>query len=247
VEKKPFFISVIIPVYNGEDFIAEAIDSILQQRYEPLEIIAVDDGSTDATPEIIARYDTAVRYIRQSNHGPASACNKGLSMAQGDIVGFLDADDLWTQNRLHLQLPYFTEDSKLDIVLGLVQLMRHSILPADSGSFIPVDTPEIALHPGCSLFKRKVFNTVGFFDETLTMGYDWDWFMRARELGITMTILEHTTLYYRRHAGNITNQVERGNHFTLEMLRKSIDRRRLKDEHGTANSLPDLRQFLKRS
>jgi glycosyltransferase involved in cell wall biosynthesis len=245
--KNPFFVSVIIPVYNGEQFIAEAIDSIIEQRYEPLEIIVVDDGSTDKTPEIITRYNSAVRYIRQSNQGPASACNKGLSMAQGDIVGFLDADDLWTQNRLHFQLPYFTEDAKPDIVLGLVQLMRHSTLPGNSESFVPVDSPEIALHPGCSLFRRKVFDTVGFFDETLTMGYDWDWFMRARELGITMMILEHTTMYYRRHAGNVTNQVERGNQYTLEMLRKSIDRRRLKDEHGIVKSLPDLRQFLKRS
>ncbi len=241
------FISVIIPVYNCEEFIAQAIDSIFQQRYEPLEIIVVDDGSTDKTAQIVARFNNAIRYIRQSNKGPASACNRGLAMARGDMVGFLDADDLWTQNRLSLQLPYFTESPRVDIVMGLVQLMRYSNLPESPGSFVPVDSPNIALCPGCSLFRRDVFDTVGYFDETLTMGYDWDWFMRARELGIGMVILQQTTLYYRRHSHNFTNQVEMGNRFTLRMLKKSIDRQHLQDESGRAKSLIDLEKFLKRS
>jgi glycosyltransferase involved in cell wall biosynthesis len=248
MENRPFFVSVIIPVYNGEQFIAEAIDSILAQQYDPLEIIIVDDGSTDATPDVITPYKNSVRYIRQANRGAASACNTGLTAAQGDMIGFLDADDLWTRNRLREQLPYFTQKPELDIVLGLVQIMRNSALPEDSGLSTPVESPEIAMHLGCSLFRKRVFTIVGSFDETPAVGwtYDWDWFMRARELDIEMLILPHTTMYYRRHTGNITLQVERGNRYTLEMLRKSIDRRRRLDEQGNAKSLPDLRQFLKR-
>src|SRR5712692_8045370 len=124
MKSDPFFVSVIVPVYNGEAFLAEAVDSIQRQAYQPLETIIVDDGSTDGTAGIAARFKDNVRYVYQSNNGPPAARNKGLKMARGNVIGFLDADDLWSENKLELQLAYLAEDSSVEIVLGHTQYIR---------------------------------------------------------------------------------------------------------------------------
>ncbi len=90
-----FFVSVIIPVYNGDAYLLDAVDSIQRQHYKPLEIIIIDDGSTDSTAEIAADLRGDVRYVYQPNSGPSAARNKGLRMARGEVIGFLDVDDLW--------------------------------------------------------------------------------------------------------------------------------------------------------
>ncbi len=99
-------VSAIIPVYNGEAFLADAVKSILKQNYQPLEIIIVDDGSTDSTAQVGARFGDAVRYHYQSNAGPPAARNKGLQMARGNVITFLDVDDLWRNDKLQLQISH---------------------------------------------------------------------------------------------------------------------------------------------
>src|SRR5690349_13432849 len=96
-------ISVIVPVYNGSDFLSEAIDSIRQQMYGSIEIIVVDDGSTDSTPQIIESFANSIQSIRQDNAGPAAARNAGIRLAHGEVIGFLDADDLWPPDKLKIQ------------------------------------------------------------------------------------------------------------------------------------------------
>lgn len=93
-----FKVSAIIPVFNGESFLAEAVESILQQSRPPDEIIVVDDGSTDATAKVASAYADTIHYIRQDQRGPAAARNRGLMQADGDILGFLDADDMWVKD-----------------------------------------------------------------------------------------------------------------------------------------------------
>src|SRR5262245_20840904 len=97
-------ISCIVPVFNGERYLGEAIESILKQSYRPIEIIIADDGSTDDTVTVAARYGTQIRYLRQSNAGPAAARNLGLSVAAGEFVAFLDADDIWHPEKLARQM-----------------------------------------------------------------------------------------------------------------------------------------------
>ena len=96
--EKPL-VSVIMPVYNGAAFLTGAIDNIRRQNYEPLEIIIVDDGSTDSTGQIVASFGSDIRYVYQANQGPAAARNHGLRLATGDLIAFLDVDDLWAENR----------------------------------------------------------------------------------------------------------------------------------------------------
>jgi len=110
--------SVIIPAYNSENTLARAIDSLLAQNYPAQEIIVVDDGSTDGTPDVVARYGKKLRYIRQDNAGVSSARNHGVKAASGDWLAFLDADDWYYPDRLRLHAEWIQEDASLDFLTG---------------------------------------------------------------------------------------------------------------------------------
>lgn len=235
-----FFVSAIIPVLNGEAFLRDAVHSIQQQAYHPLEILIVDGGSTDDTAAIVVSLGEAVRFIPQyPEHGLAAARNTGLRLAQGNVIAFLDVDDLWSANKTQLQLAHLSADPPIEIVLGQTQKMQCTGVQDGKLQFKNWAGPELALSMGSGLFRRAVFDAVGPFDETLPFTCDWDWFMRAREQGIVMRAHPETVQYYRRHGGNMTEQIEAGNHDTLAMLKKSLTRRR-QHTTGPVTSLPPL-------
>ena len=122
----PFSVSVIIPVYNGVKYLADAVASIVRQDHEPLEIIIVDDGSTDETSAVARSLPGDIRYIYQTNSGAASARNRGLEMAIGDVICFLDADDMWSDDKLAVQLALFSADDSLQVVLGSARYFREA-------------------------------------------------------------------------------------------------------------------------
>src|SRR6266536_3462505 len=134
-------VSVILPVYNGARFLRDAVESVRRQRYEPLETIIVDDGSTDETREIATGFPGEVSYVRQENAGPPAARNTGLRLARGTLIGFLDADDVWTDDKLALQVPRLLEEPSVDAVLGYTQVVYagdsaeepHRRMPPPSG------------------------------------------------------------------------------------------------------------------
>src|SRR5512140_2899350 len=117
-------VSVIVPVHNGARFLARSMQRIHPQRYEPLEIVVVDDGSTDETPALVARLGPAVRSVRQANGGPAAARNHGLRIATGEVIGFLDVDDTWPENKLVLQAGHLRDHPALQIVQGTIREER---------------------------------------------------------------------------------------------------------------------------
>src|SRR5437588_11039314 len=114
-------ISVIIAVYNGEPYIGEAIESVLEQTLPADELIVVDDGSTDATPQTVQRFGDAVRYERRSRAGFAAGRNRGVELSAGDYLAFLDADDRFVPGKLALQLEALRADPALDAVIGHVR------------------------------------------------------------------------------------------------------------------------------
>jgi glycosyltransferase involved in cell wall biosynthesis len=240
-----FFVSAVIPVYDGEEFLAEAVGSIQRQGYSPLEIIIVDDGSTDRTAKIAASLKGDVHYVRQSNSGPAVARNKALKIARGNVIAFQDVDDLWSENKLELQLACLADNPSVEIVLGHSQPMQLTGVVNGKHTFAEFADPWVALHLGSAIFRKSVFDKVGLFDETLRYCDDWDWFMRARELGISMVIQQEVTHFFRRHKHNLTNQKTLDDYHTndriehLKMLKKSLDRRR-KQNNGIAPILPKL-------
>jgi len=235
---KDKLISVIIPVYNSELFLGEAIESVLAQDYRPIEVIVVNDGSTDNTETIAKRYRDHILYTKQENRGPAAARNKGLELARGDIISFLDADDLWPEKKLSLQLACLAEDPSLEIVLGLSQVMKLQD-GDDKLKFKKWNDPMLLLLFGAAVIRKSVFEKVGFFDETLHHNEDTDWFMRIRERGITITLLKEVTLLYRRHESNMTLDSTARNRYFVRALKKSIDRRRQKGS-GQVASVPKL-------
>jgi glycosyltransferase involved in cell wall biosynthesis len=234
-------VSTIIPAYNSELFLADAVESIRQQAYDPMEIIIVDDGSTDKTREIANSFKGTVRYIYQENSGPASAHNAGLRMADGDLIAFLDADDLWAQNRLGPQIARLESDRSVDIVLGLTQRMYLKRLLDSKFVFEASSIPWVALTFGSAIFRRHVFERIGFFDETMMFGEDVDWFMRAREQGIRMIFLKQVTLFYRVHRDNLTNDSVTRDRYFMKAIKKSLDRRRQRD--GSVSAFPKIHEL----
>lgn len=232
-------VSVIIPVYNGERFLREAVQSVLDQQYEPVEIVIVDDGSTDGTEAVARSLPETVRYLRQTNQGPAAARNRGIEHAQGSVIAFADADDLWPANKLALQLPYLLRDPKIEIVLGRIQQVRWSESGAGQTVAEEFAEPAFSVNLGSALVRKSVFERVGLFDETMRYSEDVDWFMRAREAGAEIVTLDAVTLLYRQHDENMTRGKSTSELNVLKALKRSLDRRR--ERSGFAAALPTFK------
>jgi glycosyltransferase involved in cell wall biosynthesis len=222
-------VSVIIPVYNGEDFIRDAVEHIMSQNYPALEIIIVDDGSTDRTAEIINELPVDIRYFKQPNAGPASARNRGIRDATADLLVFLDIDDLWPENNLHLLVDEMRNEPDADVIRGYAQIMEYS---EETGEYDFVGNPVEAFpdYIGAAIYRSSAFEKVGLFDTTLKYGEDTDWFNRAEELHLKVKRLEDMTLLVRRHGKNMTygkDIVELGK---LRVFKKSMDRERARKQ-----------------
>jgi len=230
-------VSVIVPVYNGEKYLREAVESIRRQPHPHVEIIVVDDGSTDQSVDLAESLGPPVRLIRQPHRGLPAAHNQGLAVSGGELIAFLDCDDLWTEDKLSIQLALLREHPGIDIVLGHTRRMWTAASGDDGTLTRHVSEPVLALALGAALVRRSVFDTVSTFDETFAYSDDWDWFMRARELGVHLVVHPEVTVLYRRHGENMTNQVGESMASFAKMLHKSIARRRTQ---GALASLPDL-------
>jgi glycosyltransferase involved in cell wall biosynthesis len=220
-------VSVVIPAHNSIPYIVETLDSVFAQQHRPLEVLVVDDGSTDSTANVIRESYPEVRLIQQQQRGHAAARNAGILAARGAFLSFLDHDDLWSADKLDLQLVCFARDPELDLVFGHMQNFFTPEMPAVERERIAVP-----LHPipgqlqGSMLARRKSFDRVGFFDEARGMGDFLDWYGRATLAGLRMLMLEETVVHRRIHANNYqrTHKHERGQ--ILRAVKDLLDRRR---------------------
>jgi glycosyltransferase involved in cell wall biosynthesis len=194
-------VSVIIPVHNGEQFLREAIESTLAQDRQPVEVVVVDDGSTDGSAEI-ARSIPGVRYLYQEHAGIAAARNHGVRVSTEDLVAFLDADDLWPPHKLGLQVAHLQVSEALDGVLGLVTSFNHG----DVAGRYRVNTEERARGylAGALLIRREAFFRAGFFPEGRKAGEFIDWYGRAVDAGLTFALVDEVVLLRRVHGRNLT-------------------------------------------
>jgi glycosyltransferase involved in cell wall biosynthesis len=235
-------VSIIIPVYNGARFLAEAIESIYRQYYEPIEIIIVDDGSTDETPNLIAHLGQDIHYIRQPNQGPAAARNRGLKLANGELIAFLDADDLWPDEKLISQAGYLTVNPSIQFVQGLIQEIRLENRFDDSKMTQPqISKPYFNVNLGSFLFRRTVFDAIGSFDETLRQGEDMDFVIRAWENGLSKARMNSVALIYQKHRDNMTNGVTSQLLFT-KLFKKYLDRCR--ESNPTLPQRPNIAGYI---
>jgi len=232
-------VSVVIPVFNGERFLREAVESVLAQQYSPVEIIIVDDGSTDSTATVARSFPETVRYLHQTNQGPAAARNRGIEHAQGSLIAFADADDLWPPLKLELQLPYLIQDPNIEIVLGRIQQVLLSETVDGQTQSQEFAEAAFSVNLGSAVVRKSVFERVGLFDETMRYSEDVDWFMRAREAGAAIMTIDAVTLFYRQHEQNMTRGKSAAELNVLKALKRSLDRRR--EQTGIAAALPTFR------
>jgi glycosyltransferase involved in cell wall biosynthesis len=222
-------ISCIVPVFNGERYLAEAVESILKQSYRSLKIIVVDDGSTDGTPTVINQFGEQVCYLRQSNAGPAAARNLGLTIAEGEFVAFLDADDLWHPEKLQRQMARFRVSPELDYCIAHVQNFWIPELIEEEARFRDhrISRPLPGYSTGTLLARRALFTTVGQFNPTIKHADDTEWFLRAAETGASMEILSDVLLYRRLPQNNISRlKASNSRDQYLQILKTALDRRR---------------------
>jgi len=201
-------ISCIVPVYNGERFLSETLDSVLAQTYKSLEVIVVDDGSTDQTPAVAARYGDRLRYARQENRGPAAARNHGATLAKGDLLAFLDADDLWHSEKLVRQHRRFVVRPDLDLSFSRFQNFWESELEQEQEAFDahPLAKPISGYCIGTLLARRDVFDRFGPFDEGLRQGENISWFLDARKRGAVIEIMPEVLMSRRFHPTSLTRR-----------------------------------------
>jgi glycosyltransferase involved in cell wall biosynthesis len=237
----PHLVSVIIPVYNGEKYIRCAIDSVLKQDYQSIEIVVIDDGSSDSTLQILNEYGDKVSIYQQPNKGSAAARNLGIKMANGTYIAFLDADDYWFPGKVSAQM------QALRATGCRMAYTRFLFWHADTDNAWPdpasvIFQDRLAFKSGSKVEPRWVYadllldclvwtstvliakeelNRVGGFDEDLRKGQDYDLWLRLSRT-IQMAYLEQVSALYRLHGESITH-TPNSRCFEYEILSKAVN------------------------
>jgi glycosyltransferase involved in cell wall biosynthesis len=207
-------ISVIIPNYNYARYLEQAIESVLTQSYENVELIIVNNGSTDNSLEVLEKFGDKIHLIDQPNLGQSGARNSGLSLSSGELIAFLDADDFWEPNKLEMQLSLMNNATQL-VYSGISPFKDpggeklQSVLPKYKGScskyFIDLPGASIVLSgESTALFSRELLEKVGIFDPELNSTAGWDFFRRCSRL-TNFDFVNEPLVNYRLHSSNMSN------------------------------------------
>jgi glycosyltransferase involved in cell wall biosynthesis len=212
-------VSVIIPAHNAAQYIEQAIESVLNQTLRPIEVIVVNDGSTDETARIVEKFPEPVQLLTQNKSGVSAARNCGIRRAQGKFIAFLDADDVFIRkNKLEKQIK-IARERNCDLVISGWRITDENLCKIkDRKAWL--EAPRLNLFnwirsvpvlPSALLVEREKLLEVNGFDETLTNAEDVDLIFRLALAGCRAEWLREITVAYRQHAGNATNQVRRQN------------------------------------
>ena len=219
-------VSVIIVVKNGERYLSTAIESAIAQTYPIKEIIVIDGQSSDNTRKI-ARSFSQVRYIWQNNLGLANARNLGIEVAEGELIAFLDYDDLWQSNKLQRQVDYFIKEPALKYTIALVKSFLESGCSLRP-EFKKQDFEQIKIGytPSSLVVKKSLFNEIGFFNPDFAIGCDSEWFSRAKDCQISMKIIPEVLQYKRIHNLNLSANIKNYRAEMLTIIKQSLKRKR---------------------
>lgn len=212
-------VSVIIPAYNAGRYLAEAIGSVLAQHYHSLELIVVDDGSTDNTAEVARSLGTAIRYLQQPNGGIAAALNRGLEAVRGEWLGFFQP----------CLAPAVVGGAKPepDLVFGHVQnFISPELADKLAGRYDCPPGPLPGFSLAAMLLRRRTFQRVGAFNTEYRIGEFVDWYARAKELELTSVVLPDIVLWRRLHDDNLSLRSADARGDFARILKASLDRRR---------------------
>lgn len=247
-------VSVIIPVRNGKDFIREALDSVLQQSFTDFELLLVDDGSTDGDYDEYAQDDERIRVIHLEGAGVSHARNVGMAQANGDLFAFLDADDVWFQGKLQAQVSYFRKHSDVGVVFGkfswwhalptggfesvtsLAREVPQSIGsdPERSGWLYTKLLNGLLVGMNTAVIRRAVYEQIGEFDEKMSQGEDYDFWLRTSRV-FEMHCLDEVIALYRQHDNNSVYKPSYDN-YLANLLVAAVNRWGLQGPDGQALS-----------
>jgi glycosyltransferase involved in cell wall biosynthesis len=219
-------VSVIIPVYNGARYLRAALESVFAQAYRAFEVIVVDDGSTDDSGAIAQSF-ADVRYLPQTNQGVAAARNHGIDAARGEFFAFLDQDDLWSPEKLQLQVEYLLSHPDVDYTLTQQKYFL------DPGGSLPAwfrkdlfDSVHTGWVLGTLVVRRTAFEKVGKFATGYAAANDSDWFFRAKAADLLMSVLPELLLLKRIHEANESARAKEVLSELRKVVKSSLDRQR---------------------
>ena len=232
--RKPI-VSVIIPTYNRGWILTEAIDSVLAQDYEDYELIVVDDGSTDNTREILDDYGQDIMVLRQANKGVSAARNRGIAEAGGQLVAFLDSDDLWLPRKLSRQVDFFKLNPAAVINQTEEIWIRNGVRvnPKDrhrkpSGMIFERSLGLCLISPSAVMIKKPLFDAVGVFDENLPACEDYDLWLRV-SCRYPVHLIDTPLIIKRGGHGDQLSKAPGLDRFRIQSLEKIIESGRLTD------------------
>ncbi len=215
--------SVVIPCFNGERYLNEAIASARAQTAGPVEIVVVDDGSTDGSGDIAKA--AGVRYVRQDNAGVAAALNHGVRIASGPLIAFLSADDVWKPQKLAMQRAALGTAADRLVFGHMLHFVSPELSPDIAAGLVASTYPMPAFSAGTLLAWLDVFRTIGPMNESFAVGEFVDWFGRAKDAGLDIIMLPDVVSMRRVHKSNHSTSALKTRTYA-PVLKALLDRRR---------------------
>jgi glycosyltransferase involved in cell wall biosynthesis len=220
-----------MPVFNHAEYISEALHSALGQTHPPLEVFVVDDGSTDASAEIAARFGPPVTLLRQPHQGVSAARNHAIAHVRGTHVAFLDADDIWEPDKLERQLAAWDESGGDALLFGLVTEFVSPEIDAAAAARIRTPLQSVrGIGVSALMAPAATLRRVGPFAENLVVGEWADWYVRAEELGVESIVVPAVVVRRRLHLSNHGLRAAAHRSEYLQVVKAALDRRRAEAE-----------------
>lgn len=223
-------VGIVIVVKNGERFIRDALESVFNQVYRPIEVVVVDGGSDDNTLQIVSEFD-GVEILHQKGTGIFNAFNLGIKACKTSFIAFLSSDDIWLPNKLHSQIFYMMQHPEVLFTNTHFQFFVEPGIQIPQGvrsQWLAGSLP--GRNPETLVARKKAFDVIGFFENEYTSAEDLDWFGRATDLGVESYMLKDVLLKKRIHDKNVSMQIEANNRNLLKILRRSVKRKKRQHE-----------------
>jgi len=245
-------ISVIIPVYNGEKTIQETIESVLNQTLSDFELLVINDGSQDATVEIVERIqDTRLKIFSYPNAGLSASRNRGIALATSNYISFIDADDLWTPDKLEAQFKVLQANPHAAVAYSWTDCINESGQFSRQGSHITVSGNVYAnlllvnfLENGSNpLIQREALTEVGGFDESLTAAEDWDMYLRLAAR-YPFVAVPSPQILYRVSVNSMSSNLTKQETETLKVLERAYSQASESLQHLKKHSLANFYTYL---
>ena len=222
-------VSVVIPTYNRAGFVREAITSVLRQDYPDIELIVVDDGSHDNTAAVVSGFGPAVRYLWQENRGVSAARNRGVATTTGDLIAFLDSDDLWLPSKVSAQVAYFEARPEAQACHADEIWIRHGVRvnerrihrKQDGWQFL-ASLPRCLISPSTIMIRRALWDRLGGFDENLPACEDYDLWLRLTAVVPVGFLPQRLVIKRGGHADQLSRRIPVLDRYRIQALEKAL-------------------------